>query len=258
MANQYFTCVLDTWKDGATIYARMHYYRSGAYTYQDTSFPNPTMTIAGETFTDSAFGDRVRSGISVGDVYTTTFSKTVSANGTYGISFNAGSGLRNDFAGTWTGSETIDSVVVKPNKPTISGNNVDAYTNQISFGTSSFGNPNSGTVRLYRGKSDNPTTEITTARKSSTGTSSFTDTGLEPNTTYYYRTRAFNSGGGQSDYSSTITVKTKPASYAPYPNDPTQSNVAKPILSMGAPLNGLKRKVLKIYDSVNGVARRIY
>ena len=82
MANQYFTCELETWVSGTTIYARMHYYRAQTYHYQDTSFPNPTMTIAGQSFTDSGFGDWVRGGIDVGDVRTTTFSKSVSANGT--------------------------------------------------------------------------------------------------------------------------------------------------------------------------------
>lgn len=102
MANQYFTCVLDAWRDGTTLYGRMHYYRSGTYTYQDSSFPDPTMNLGGTTYTDSAFGNRVRSGIQVGDVYTTTFSRTITGTGTRTVTFTAGSGQRSDFAGTWS------------------------------------------------------------------------------------------------------------------------------------------------------------
>ena len=119
MANPYFTCVLDVWVTGTTIHARMHYYRSGTYTYQDTAFPNPTMSIAGQNFEDSGFGNWVRSGINVGDVYTTEFTKSVSANGTYGVSFSAGSGYRSDFAGTWSGSATVTEAYTDPATPSV-------------------------------------------------------------------------------------------------------------------------------------------
>lgn len=256
MANQYFSCALDVWVDGATIYARMHYWRTGTYYYQDTAFPNPTMTIAGQNFEDSGFGNWVRSGIDVGDVYTTTFSKTVSSNGTYGVSFNAGSGYRSDFQGSWSGSATVTSIVVAPNTPSISGSNTDSYKNKITWGTSSFGNPSSGTVYLYGGTSNNPTTQI--ASKNSTGNSTFTHSGLRPNTTYYYRARAKNSSNAWSNYSSVITVKTKPAALVPYPNDPEQSNTAKYVKKIEVPLNGLARNATKLYRSVGGVAQRIY
>ena len=141
MANQYFTCVLDVWVTGTTIHARMHYYRSGTYTYQDTAFPNPTMTIAGQGFEDSGFGNWVRSGISVGDVYTTEFTKSVSANGTYGVSFSAGSGYRSDFAGTWSGSATVTEAYTDPSTPsvTIKSKTYNSVTFNVSIG--SYGNP---------------------------------------------------------------------------------------------------------------------
>ena len=255
MANQYFSCVLDIWVDGATIHARMHYWRSGTYYYQDTSFPNPTMSIAGQNFEDSGFGNWVRSGINVGDVYTTEFTKTVSSNGTYGVSFSAGSGYRADFEGTWSGTATVSSIVVAPNTPTLSGTNQSSYVNKVTWGTSSFGNPSSGTVYLYGGTSNNPTTQIAT--KTSTGNSTFTHSGLKPNTTYYYRARAYN-GRAWSNYSSVITVKTKPAALVPYPNNPEQSNVTKYVKKLEVPHNGLARGVVKLYRSVGGVAQRIY
>ncbi len=141
MANQYFTCVLDVWVTGTTIHARMHYYRSGTYTYQDTAFPNPTMSIAGQNFEDSGFGNWVRSGINVGDVYTTEFTKSVSANGTYGVSFSAGSGYRSDFAGTWSGSATVTEAYTDPSTPsvTVKSKTYNSVTFNVSI--SSYGNP---------------------------------------------------------------------------------------------------------------------
>ena len=116
MANQYFNCVLDAWHEGSTLYARMHYWRSDgrSYSYGDSSFPNPTMDLAGTSFTDSAFGNTVRSGISVGDVYTTTFSRAVAGSGNRTVTFTAGSGQRSDFAGTWTATVNMPSSVTAP------------------------------------------------------------------------------------------------------------------------------------------------
>lgn len=102
MANANFTCTLDAWRDGTVLYGRMHYYRSGSYYYQDSSFPNPTMNLGGSVYEDVDFGNRVRAGIYVGDVYTTTFSRGVSGTGTRTVTFSAGSGQRSDFAGTWS------------------------------------------------------------------------------------------------------------------------------------------------------------
>ena len=102
MANSNFTCVLDAWREGTTLYGRMHYYRSQTFTYTDTSFPDPTMDLGGTTYYDSGFGSRVRSGIQVGDVYSTTYSRTVDGTGTRTVTWTAGSGIRSDFAGTWS------------------------------------------------------------------------------------------------------------------------------------------------------------
>lgn len=149
MANQYFTCVLEAWVDHTTIHARMHYYRSGSFTYLDSIFPNPTMTIAGETFTDSGFGDRVRNGIDVGDVYTTEFTKTVYQNGTYGVAFSAGAGVRSDFEGYWSTSVTVTEAVTAPTGLTVS--NLQRGTRSFSADVSvtGWGGAGSGNSR-YR------------------------------------------------------------------------------------------------------------
>lgn len=192
MANVNFTCVLDAWREGTTLYGRMHYYRSGSYYYEDSAFPNPTMNLGGTTYTDTAFGDRVRSGIYVGDVYTTTFSRTVSGTGTRTVTFSAGSGQRSDFAGTWSVDVGgFPGTYTAPNQPTVSIVSSTSNSVTVSYGTTSFGNPSSGTVYLYGGTSNSPTTQI--ASKTTTGNSNYQHTGLVGNTKYYYRARAKNS-----------------------------------------------------------------
>ena len=143
----------------------------------------------------------------------------------------------------------LPAFVVAPNTPTVTLSNNDPYQNQITWGTSSFGVPSSGTVYLYGGTSNNPTTQI--ASKTSLGNSTFTHTGLSPNTTYYYRARAKNSSTW-GNYSSSISITTKRAVYVPY------EDKAKLARKVEAPLNGLARKVLKLYDSDDDKARRIY
>ena len=147
MANQYFTCVLDAWRDGRTLYGRMHYYRSGSYFYQDTSFPNPTMNLGGTVFEDSDFGNRVRSGINVGDVYTTTFSRTVAGSGDRTVTFTAGSGLRSDFAGTWSAVVNFPDPYTNPSTPSVTI--AERYTNGAKFNVSvsSYGNPSAASGR---------------------------------------------------------------------------------------------------------------
>lgn len=209
MANANFTCVLDAWREGTTLYGRMHYYRSGSYFYQDTTFPNPTMNLGGTIYTDTAFGNTVRSGVYVGNVYTTTFSRTVSGTGSRTVTFTAGSGQRSDFAGTWSVSVGgFPGTYTAPNKPTISITATQPSNITISYGTSSFGNPSSGTVYLYGGTASAPTSQITS--KTTTGTSSYQNTGLTNNTKYYYRARAKNSQLWSS-YSNEVSAVTKPA-----------------------------------------------
>ena len=147
MANQYFTCVLDAWRDGKTLYGRMHYYRSGSYFYQDTSFPNPTMNLGGTTYTDTDFGNRVRSGIYVGDVYSTTFSRTVAGTGDRTVTWSAGSGQRSDFAGTWSKTVNFPVEYTAPTGLSISVLEVYPDGGKFNVSISSYGNPSSASDR---------------------------------------------------------------------------------------------------------------
>lgn len=103
---------------------------------------------------------------------------------------------------------TLNSPYVAPTKPTVSAVADSATQISITYGTTSFGNPSTGTVYLYGGTSAAPTTQITS--KTTTGNSTYTYTGLSPNTTYYFRARA-NNGQLNSSYSTEVSATTPSA-----------------------------------------------
>lgn len=104
-------------------------------------------------------------------------------------------------------SVTMPSNYTKPTKPTVSASSSASTSTSVTYGTTSFGNPSSGTVYLYGGTSSTPTTQINS--KSTTGNSTYTHSSLNANTRYYYRARA-NNGQLWSDYSDTVSTITRP------------------------------------------------
>lgn len=112
MANSNFNCTLKVSVSGSTISAYMEYSRKDGrtYAYSDSDLPTPTMTIAGTTYYDTNFANRVHNGVSVGTIRTTTFSKSVSS-GTYKVTWNCGSGRRSDFACTREAYATVNTGV---------------------------------------------------------------------------------------------------------------------------------------------------
>lgn len=205
MANVNFTCVLDAWRDGQTLYGRMHYYRSGSFTYQDSSFPNPTMNLGGTVYTDTAFGDRVRAGITVGDVYSTTFSRTVAGYGDRTVTWSAGSGQRSDFAGTWSQTVNFPQTVTPPTGLTVTPVEIYARGAKFNVSISSYGNPDSAAGRwieagiagqnawqspsLRSAIAQNVTSAQITVDNNSSQTATLT---IQPNTQYYYGGYASN------------------------------------------------------------------
>lgn len=158
---------------------------------------------------------------------------------------------------SWTGSDgyagtfsvSFPSGVVKPNTPTISTSVIDSHTIAVTWGTTSFGVPSTGTIYLYGDTSSTPTTQISS--KTTTGNTTFTFSNLTPNTTYYFRSRATN-GQLYSDYSYTVSAKTKVGNYVPV------LGKSRPVQKYYVPLSEKSRKTLKLYDSINGKSRRIY
>ena len=125
---------------------------------------------------------------------------------------------------------TFPAGYTNPATPTISGSNTSPTSNTITYGTTSFGNPSTGTVTLYGGTTANPTTVLDTY--SSTGDHTFTHTGILPSTTYYYRAKASN-GQLDSSYSTEISI--------------TTDNVFR----LYGSVNGQTKRVDKLYGSVN-------
>ena len=128
---------------------------------------------------------------------------------TAGTSYTATAYINNATANSGTKASSAVTTYKVPNNPTVSASNTSATANSITYGTTSFNTPSTGTVYLYGGTSASPSGSALTS-KTSTGNSSYTHSGLTGNTKYYYRAMA-NNTGGNSGYSSDATAITRPA-----------------------------------------------
>lgn len=139
-------------------------------------------------------------------------SRTVHVNHTGAKGINI-SGGNSDMGSYLTGSSSVDialeAIQTAPNTPTVSISVSSADALAVTWGTTSFGSPSSGTVYLYGGTSADPTTQLTS--KTSTGSSVSDRTNLAANTRYHYRARAKNTADLWSSYSSDISAVTKAA-----------------------------------------------
>lgn len=109
--------------------------------------------------------------------------------------------------GNLDGPTLTQKTAKAPEKPTVTATTAGKATNTVTYGTTSFGYPNAGTIYLYGGTSTAPTTQL--ASKTTTGNSSYTHSSLTPNTKYYYRARALNTKNYWSNYSTEATSVTK-------------------------------------------------
>ena len=155
------------------------------------------------TFTQTSWGEGVDSVYTTGgsaQSVTFTASGLVSNqaslnNSNFTVSSTATSAVIACYIGgetTGTTTITFDATYVAPTTPTISVTSVLGAGNtlRVTYGTTSFGTPSTGTVYLYGGTSASPTTQLDSS--TSTGDQTFDNAGLNYNTTYYYRSRASN------------------------------------------------------------------
>lgn len=161
---------------------------------------------ATKTIQYSTDGTNWANGTTVSSASATSGSFTLS-NRTPGTTYEIRLRVSNSSGATSSGSVSATAYKV-PETPTVSVTNASATSNTVTYGTSSFNTPSNGTVYLYAGTSASPTTQI--ASKTTTGNSTYTHSSLAANTTYYYRARAYNSGGWSS-YSSDKSIVTRPA-----------------------------------------------
>ena len=145
----------------------------------------------------------------------------------------------------------LPAFVVAPTKPSLTITNNNAHQNTINYGTSSFGNPSTGNVKLYWANNSAMTGKTLLETKTTTGLSNYVHSGLTADTTYYYQVIADNSSVTST---SSGSVTTRKAVYVPDENDETIL-----VQKLLVPFNGLTKNVVKLYrgDS-NNEAERIY
>lgn len=109
-----------------------------------------------------------------------------------------------------------------PATPTVSASATSASVINVSWGTSDLGNP-TGTVTLYYGTTNNPTTYLHS--KTTTGINIFGHDQRTANTRYYYKATAANTIGSAD--SSVVSAVTYPAGITSTATDTTTETSAR-------------------------------
>lgn len=136
-----------------------------------------------------------------------------------------------------------------PAAPTISATTISHDTIEVTYGTTSFGSPATGTVTLYGSESSSPTTQIDAV--STTGNKTFTFAGLSPSTTYYFKATADNGQMSSNSSVKSATTMPEPIFYIPV------GGKAKKTKKLYCSVNGKTKLVEKLYGSVNGKTKRV-
>lgn len=204
-------------------------------------------SASGGTFTISNVGNNNIAVISATGISGGT---TVSVSGHYFMgNYNWGTPSGTNV----TATALVPNSYQAPDTPEIRVVPNSATSVEITYGTMSFGNPNTGTVTLYGGTSPNPTTVLDTY--SEEGYTQYSDTSLTTGTTYYYRAKAENAqvaSGYSAEVAITLPATTGPKYYGSVADESTR------IVKMYGSVNSQSKKIEKIYGSVNGQAKRIF
>lgn len=243
---------------GGNIIVDVSFYmrRTNAYsgsTYSSTA--TPSIMISGS----QAWSYTGGAGITVaGGQQNTWQGPYYSASRTYsagygGTTIYVGWRVTNDNSGYLNGSNyigiTLPTAYSAPATPTVSAAPASynpSQAVQVTWGTSSFGTPSSGTVYLYGGTSSTPTTQL--LNKTTTGNNIFVhNEPLVGNTNYYYRSRAYN-GQLWSSYSAVASTTTYPAAPTITVNSIDYKNVT---LAIASPSQG-SALPMEIFYTVDG------
>lgn len=152
-----------------------------------------------------------------------------------------------------TASETVvmPQFEVAPSKPTISAKVDNAHQITITWGVRDFGVPSSGSAVLqFKPYSGNTWQTIDTK----TATGQWTKVVGWLTALTRYEIRAFASNSSKTTWSDTVGIYTSNAIYVPDANSKTDF-----VETMYVPLNGLTKRVIKLYrGNADGEAERIF
>lgn len=158
-----------------------------------------------------------------------------------------------DVGGSGTSAvEVSKDLYVPVPTPTLTALNATTSTTSISWLVNDGEGALAGTGYVYGGTSSSPTTQLFTTNLQYT---TFEHTGLEPNTTYYYRARVQAPNGTWSSYSPDLSITTIGGADNLYGS---VGGVTKKINKLYGSVNGQTKEIIKFYGSVNGQTKRIF
>lgn len=248
---------VSTSSSGITVSVTFQMRRTNAYsnpTYSSSAVPSICISSSSSSFNYSG-----GAGITIAGGRQNVWQTVYSASRTFDPSRGGGNiyvgwKVSNDNSGGFLGGSAVESITLPtvytaPNTPTLSASPAASSPTdsiEITWGTSSFGTPSSGTVYLYGGTSASPTSQLLT--KTTTGNSTFVhNEPLIPNTRYYYRSRACNSQLCSS-YSSDVSAITNPIPPILTINSITHDTAT---FTISAPSQGSARTLKALYKIDN-------
>lgn len=186
---------------GTSATCTVQFKRNGSYGSYGWKDPNATLEFNGTT-KGAGYGDPGYVSNNWVNLKTVSGYSISTSGGSYGWKLSKGAGASLSGSGT----VNIPSQATPPTAPTISVAAASGSQINATWGTTNLGNP-TGTVYLYNGTTSSPANQISS--KTTTGNSTYNNTGLTANTTYYYKATASNTAGSAS--SSVVNATTYPA-----------------------------------------------
>lgn len=229
---------------GTSATCTVQFKRNGSYGSYGWKDPNATLEFNGST-KSAGYSDPGYVRDHWVDLKTVSGYSVSTSGGTYSWKFNKGAGAVLSGSGT----VTVPAQSTPPATPTISAVLNADETVSVTWGTTNLGNP-TGTVKLYGDTNADPSTELDS--KSTTGNTTFTHTGLNPGTTYYYKAYASNSVGSGTSSIVSVTIPEHAKLYG------SVNGGTKRIKKLYGSVNGQTKTIKKVYASVNGQTKLIY
>lgn len=206
---------------------------AAAYGYNETLYIKQGSSILSSTSTQWRFTGGTSPTINLNNASTTVGASDTSLVLSLGCDNET---VTADFTITFPAGYTA------PDTPTVRVVSSTATSVTIEYGTTSFGNPNTGTVYLYQGTTSTPTAQAES--KTATGLTQTTITGLTAGVTYYFRARAYNEQL-YSGYSTAVSVV--PSIDASIGLLGSVNDAATEVRTLLGSVSGAARRIVKLY-----------